>query len=85
MKILYAEYIDDKFSELILTDDHVVIVKYDGRVISESGDETWQNIQDICELYVQFCIHVYRREEESSKERSRLVEDARRLGWNDIS
>ena len=63
MKTLYAEYIEDKFSELILTDDHVVIVKYDGRVISESGDETWQNIQYIGELYVQFCIHVYRRED----------------------
>lgn len=85
MKKLYADYIDGKYAELILADDDMVIVKYDGMVISESGDETWQNIQDICELYVRFCIHEFWRKEESRAEQSRLLEAAGRLGWNDIS
>lgn len=32
MKKLYADYIDGKYAELILADDDMVTVKYDGMV-----------------------------------------------------
>lgn len=84
MRNLYSKYIDGRLAELFLTDDSVAVVKYDGRVISESGGATCRNIEGIYDLYLQFCVMVYQSELDRQKEAAELYEIAESMGWNGI-
>lgn len=85
MKILYVEYIYDRRAELVLLEDHTVRVIYDGAVISESGGETWLNLDGIYKIYLEFCVEEFFKERERREEQEQFYKDAGRLGWIDIS
>lgn len=85
MKRLHTKTIRQKCAELLLADDNIVIVRYNGHIISQSGGGTLKNIEGIYDLYLEFCVSVFLREEQRRKEREELCEEAGRMGWKNFS
>lgn len=58
MKIIKTAIYDNKVAQLVLKDDGVTVdIIYDGKVISSSGGNTWNNMKDDeavqeCMLYI---------------------------------